>query len=340
MILLCYGTRPEYIKILPLMDEFEDKNMAFKVFFTGQHLDLLPSGATNRVDYIANIQDGENRLDSIVQSIMNTDGVWENDYDHVLVQGDTTSAFASALAAFHRKIPVIHLEAGLRTYDNLNPYPEEFNRQAVSRLASIHLCPTNLDAHNLRSENVQGTVYIVGNTVLDNLRKRNLEIGYNNKVLITMHRRENHDIIPEWFEQLNRIAKAFDELEFVYYAHPNPNVQKHLDLLKNVRVEKPLEYDQFISEVANCRFLITDSGGLQEESSFLRKKSVVCRKKTERMAGVGSFSTLCLDPDDLYGIVNEVEKTHRISEDWTCPYGNGHTSTAIASILTNFEKDE
>jgi len=339
MILLCYGTRPEYIKILPLIEEFDDTGIDFKVFFTGQHMDLLPDGATSKVDYVATIIDGDNRLDSIVQSIMNTKDLWNENYDYVLVQGDTTSAFAASLAAFHRQIPVIHLEAGLRTHDNSNPYPEEFNRQAISRLASIHLCPTNQDAANLKKENTQGSVYVVGNTVLDNLRKKYLEIEYSNKVLITMHRRENHEIIPEWFEQFDRVAKAFDELEFVYYAHPNPNVQKHVANLKHVTVLPPLPYNQFIEEVARCRFLITDSGGLQEESSFLRKRSVVCRKKTERTAGLGEFSVLCYNPVDLYAIVNEAANDFRVNEGISCPYGTGHSATAITRILNMFENE-
>jgi len=340
MILLCYGTRPEYIKMAPMIVALEDSGIEFKVLFTGQHLDLLPSQATEKVDYTVTINPGTNRLDSIVSTVMNMKDVWEESYDFVLVQGDTTSSFACALASFHRNIPVVHLEAGLRTYDNHNPYPEEFNRQAISRLASVHLCPTNFDAHNLKSESVQGNIYIVGNTVLDNLRTKNMPIGWNNRVIVTMHRRENHEIIPEWFEQLNRIAKAFDELEFVYYAHPNPNVQQHLHLLESVKVENALDYDSFIAEVSKCRFIITDSGGLQEESAFLRKKSVVCRKKTERMSGIGTFSTLCFNPIDLYGIVNEVEKTHRVPDEWSCPYGDGNTSAAIVSILTSFEKNE
>lgn len=340
MILLCYGTRPEYIKILPLMDEFDDNGTQYKVLFTGQHMDLLPLEATRRLDHALDIKDGENRLDSIIESVMNAPRVWEEEYEFLLVQGDTTTAFACALAAFHRNIPVIHLEAGLRTYDNQNPYPEEFNRQAISRLGAVHLCPTNQDAQNLRTERVQGNIYVVGNTVLDNLRKKNLSVGYSNKVLITMHRRENHNIIPEWFEQFDRVAKAFDELEFVYYAHPNPNVQKHLDKLQHVTVLPALLYDDFIKEVATCQFVITDSGGLQEESSFLRKKSIVCRKKTERVAGLGEYSALCLYPEQLYAIVNEVSKNYRVSEESICPYGNGYSARNILTILENFENEQ
>ena len=340
MILLCYGTRPEYIKMKPVIEEFAEEKIAYKILFTGQHMDLLPRTAIQGIDYKLEIIEGPNRLDSIVASIMNQEAIWQDkDLTHVMVQGDTTSAMAIGLAAFHRKIPVIHLEAGLRTYDNLNPYPEEFNRQVISRLATIHLCPTNHDAQNIRQERGEGNIYVIGNTVLDNLRKMDLPVSYNNKVLITMHRRENHEEIPEWFIQLDQVAKAFGELDFVYYAHPNPNIQKHLDHLENVKVEDPLPYEKFINELSKCRFLITDSGGLQEESSFLQKKSVVCRRKTERVAGVGRFAFLCPTPGDLYHCVNELHRDYEVSAEYDSPYGNGFTAKNIVTILNNFENE-
>jgi len=339
MILLCYGTRPEYIKMLPVMEEFDEARIEYKVLFTGQHTDLLPARARANIDHELHIKEGHNRLDSIVGSIMEQPQIWlDRGLTHVMVQGDTTSAMAVGLAAFHRKIPVIHLEAGLRTYDNENPYPEEFNRQVISRLASVHLCPTNHDAKNLRHERVEGDVYVIGNTVLDNLRKKDLKPSYNNTVIITMHRRENHEEIPDWFIQLDRVAKAFGELDFIYYAHPNPNIQVHLDKLETVNVQKALPYDEFVEQLAKCRFLITDSGGLQEESSFLRKKSIVCRKKTERVAGIGTFSILCPTSNDLYRCVNEIQDDFVPPSDYECPYGDGYTARNIVTVLRTFEK--
>lgn len=330
MILISFGTRPEYIKLKPVMDMCTANGKPYRVLYTGQHLDLLPEGAIRYVDIHLDIKDGPNRLDSIVSSMMNQEETFAH-FDYVMVQGDTTSAFAVALAAFHRKIPVIHLEAGLRTYDNHNPYPEEFNRQAISKLASVHLCPSQADHNNLIAERSQGDVHIVGNTVLDNLL--GLETSYSNKVIITMHRRENHDQLDKWFQVFESLALQYLDLNFELISHPNPNVKKHLHLLNKVYVNKPMPHNQFIKYLANCRFLITDSGGLQEESSFLRKKSIVCRQKTERTGGLGTFSALCHHPEDLARLVEDANKNYQIPEDIPCPYGDGYAAEKIYEIL-------
>ena len=327
MILIGFGTRPEYIKIKPLMDEFDGK-IDYKLLFTGQHTDLL-SGIKAQVEKLQ-ISDGINRLDSIVSSIMNNDEIFDG-VDAVLVQGDTTSALSLALAAFHRKIKVIHLEAGLRTYDLENPYPEEFNRQAISRLSGINLCPTQESYDNLMSERVSGSCYVVGNTVLDNIV--HIEPKYTNKVVVTMHRRENHDLIPEWFSILDRVAEEMKDLEFILPIHPNPNVNKHRDILKHVKVVDPMQYDDFIQLLAECKFVVTDSGGLQEESSFFRKKCIVCRKTTERIEGMGVFSFLCMDTEGLRGLISWVDADHIPDSDEACPYGNGQSAKAIRIIL-------
>jgi len=327
MILISFGTRPEYIKIKPLLEAFQDK-IDYKLLLTGQHTDLL-SSIEEDIDKLE-IIDGDNRLDSIVSSVMNNDSIFDG-IDAVLVQGDTTSAFSIALAAFHRKIKIIHLEAGLRTSDLLNPYPEEFNRQAISRMSSINLCPTQVSYDNLISEKVQGSNYIVGNTVLDNIV--HIEPTYTNKVVITMHRRENHDLIPEWFRQLDEIAKNNKELEFILPIHPNPNVYKHKKLLRNVNVVKPMQYGDFVRLLSSCKFVITDSGGLQEESSFFRKKCIVCRKTTERIEGMGTFSFLCLGTNDLPDLVQWVNNDHIPDEGEECPYGDGHSAEKICRVL-------
>jgi len=327
MILMAFGTRPEYIKIKPLIEEMEGR-IPFKLLFTGQHVDLLANVEDQDVIRLE-IEDGSNRLDSIVSSIMNQDHIFEG-VDAVLVQGDTTSVFAIALAAFHRRIKVIHLEAGLRTYDKGNPYPEEINRQAVSRIADIHLCPTPDAAFNLSKELVRGSIHVVGNTVLDNLT--HLVPTRDNTVIVTMHRRENHERMAEWFETLDNVAKAFyNEYRFVLPIHPNPNVQKHRHLLKHVKVIDPVPYDEFLEMLASCSYVITDSGGLQEETSFLGKRSIVCRKVTERPEGLGGFSVLCGEPEDLLTTFCEMVEALDPSE--RCPYGDGKSGPRIVDIL-------
>jgi len=332
MILLVFGTRPEYIKIKPLIEVFKKNDHPFKVLFTGQHTSLIPSEALEYIDLKVNIKNGTNRLDSIVSSLMDRSNIWTQDVHQVLVQGDTTSAFSLALAAFHRKIPVFHLEAGLRTYDMNNPYPEEFNRQAISKIASLHFCPTKTSEKNLCRDNVNvEKIFVTGNTVLDNLVDK--ETKENNKIIITLHRRENHNIIIPWFENIEKLAKKYQDLDFVFPMHPNPNVQKHKNILKSVKVVEPLEYNEFINEVANCRAIISDSGGIQEEASFFKKRVIVCRKNTERVEGLGIFSFLCKEPDDLETLFDRVVELPKISECFTCPFGDGHAAEKIYEII-------
>ena len=330
MILVCFGTRPEYIKINPVIKEFQKNNIKYKILFTGQHQDLTKEFLKD--DFISlEIMAGENRLDSIVSSVLNKGFIFSG-VTSVLVQGDTTSAFAVALAAFHRKIKIIHLEAGLRTNDLLHPYPEELNRQLISRMADINLCPTEFNRANLLGENVVGNSFVVGNTVLDNLI--NVKTDYKNKVVVTLHRRENHEKMGDWFRAINEIAKNNGHLEFIIPLHPNPNVQRHKHLLSDLKIIKPLKYNEFIGLLAESKFVITDSGGLQEETSFLGKKCIVCREKTERTESVGQFSFMCESPKKLEEVFNMVNKDHVPSG--ACPYGDGHASKKIFDIL----KDE
>ena len=328
MMLISFGTRPEYIKIKPLLKAFGGQ-IPFKLLFTGQHTDLLAHvqkdvmGTFHRL----NIEYGENRLDAIVSSVMNNNRFFE-DVDSVLVQGDTTSAFAVALAAFHRKIKIIHLEAGLRTFNKDHPYPEEFNRRAISCMADIHLSPTDLCTEHLKKESVDGKIFTVGNTVLDNLVDITPE--YTNTVVITMHRRENHEKIPEWFAAFDKLARDNPEFEFILPIHPNPNVQKHAHLLERVSVVDPMKYGDFLKLLASSYMVITDSGGLQEESSFFKKKCIVCREKTERTEGMGHFSFMS-GLSELERIFYEIKDDHIPTEE--CPYGDGKSAERIRDIL-------
>jgi|TARA_R110000824_G_scaffold32156_6_gene104032 UDP-N-acetylglucosamine 2-epimerase len=324
MILISFGTRPEYIKVKPLIRAL-DGEIPYKLLFTGQHVDLLADvkGDIHRLE----IESGDNRLDSIVSSVMNNSKIFEG-IDSVLIQGDTTSAFAVALAAFHRKLQIIHLEAGLRTFDKEHPYPEEFNRRAVACMADIHLAPTSVSAGHLARERVGGSIHVVGNTVLDNLI--DIEPTYTNKIVITMHRRENHELIPTWFSLFDKIAAENPEFDFILPIHPNPNVRRHKDLLKHVRTVEPVQYDDFLELLASSYMVITDSGGLQEESSFFKKKCIVCRERTERVEGMGTFSFMC-SPDRLEELFEKIKNDHIPTEE--CPYGDGYSSQKILNIL-------
>ena len=218
----------------------------------------------------------------------------------------------------------------MRTYDKQNPYPEEVNRQAVSRIADIHLCPTPDSAFNLSKELVRGSIHVVGNTVLDNLT--HLTPTRNNTVIVTMHRRENHESMAEWFKALDNLAKTFyNEYRFILPIHPNPNVKKHRHLLKHVKVIDPVPYDEFLEMLASCAYVITDSGGLQEETSFLGKRSIVCRKITERPEGLGGFSALCAEPEEMLTMFCEMIEAD--NPDGKCPYGDGKSGGRIVDIL-------
>jgi len=328
MILLTYGTRPEFIKIKPLIDEMEKENIPFKILFTGQHK-TISNGIFDY--YLSGLDYGKNRLDSIIMNCMNIPDEFLNDITHILVQGDTTSVTGLALSALHRQIPVIHLEAGLRTYDTENPYPEENNRRIVSTIAKVHLCPTELNRKNLESEHTLGDIYVVGNTVLDNLIHYKDKCEYTDKVLVTLHRRENHDQIDLWFNEINKLAKENPELEFILPIHPNPNVLKHKDILTNVTVIEPMTHSNLLELLVKTKIVITDSGGLQEECSFFNKKCLVCRKITERPESIGLSSYMVIEPSDLKPSFDSQIKEYII--DVESPYGDGGSSKKIIEIF-------
>tara|TARA_B100000424_G_scaffold60556_1_gene43906 strand:- start:33 stop:1028 length:996 start_codon:yes stop_codon:yes gene_type:complete len=328
-ILIAFGTRPEWIKIKPLFNAFEKSGIIYNTLFTGQHVDLIQQ---NKFDYEISIPEGNhNRLNEVIANILVSDVEWE-DFDYVLVQGDTASAFAVALAAYNRKVKVIHLEAGLRSYDLDNPFPEEAYRQMISRIASVNLCPTSANSTGLKEEKVSGSITTVGNTVLDNLL--NVNSYYGETVLVTMHRRENHDSLPEWFQEISKLAEQHRNLRFKIPLHPNPRVQECRIFLKNVQILEPLSYDQMIKEIANCKLIISDSGGIQEEASFLNKKVIVCRKTTERKESIGVHSFMCPSPSDLNKIFNDLVYDYQVNA--KCPYGDGKASEGVVKSLKFF----
>jgi UDP-N-acetylglucosamine 2-epimerase (non-hydrolysing) len=331
MLLIAFGTRPEWIKIKPVVDAIDGK-IPYRLLYTGQHTDIIDSSLENYKYNKIIIENklSPNRLDSIVCSIMAMIDAHLEGITHVMVQGDTTTVFAVGLACFHRGIKVIHLEAGLRTYDNQQPYPEEFNRQAVSCIADIHLCSTELAANNLYSESKGGTIHVVGNTVLDNLRNQLPNQDF--EVLVTLHRRENHERIDRWFRVIDTLAGNNQDLSWILPMHPNPNVTKHKHILKNVAVTEPLPHHYLLKILKNARLVITDSGGIQEESAFFSKPCIVCREKTERQEGLGEFSWLCQDPEQLEDLFYKL-KDHKIDSSLPCPYGDGYASEKILKIL-------
>ena len=286
-ILLCFGTRPEWLKIKPLIKELRD----YKLLFTGQHEDLLKDV---KVDFRIKINESNNRLDQLISDCLLQ--FPEGDFDSVLVQGDTASAFACALAAFNRGKKIYYLEAGLRSYNLQHPYPEEGYRQMIARISDINFCPTKLSEKNLLKEKTNGSTHVVGNTVLDNLLKYKKDCEYKDKVLITLHRRENHKLLKKWFRELDELAEYYDKVEFILPLHPNPNVQKHKNIFKHIN------------------------------------KVMVCRETTERPEGIDtSHLYMCKSPDYIFRIFDHLYYNHEVNNE--CPYGDGKSSIKIAKII-------
>lgn len=324
MLLICYGTRPEYIKVKSLIDCFPN----IITLFTGQHITLIGEHKPSRTLTIG--QDSDNRMNNIICSILKNnifDGI-----THVLVQGDTTSAMAIALSAFNHGIPVIHLEAGLRTYHMHDPFPEEINRQIIARIASIHLCPTENNKLNLINEKIEpSNIFVTGNTGLDNI-DRNGTV-HENVVVITLHRRDNIPIIKQWFHEINIVANKYPELLFIFPMHPNPEIQLFKNLLdsSNIHITSPIDHTNMINLIKRAKFIITDSGGIQEEASFLGKKIIVCRKTTERPETIGTHTVMCHEPKELMKCIIDINNNYLI--DAPCPYGDGNAWCNIKKIL-------
>ena len=337
-LLICYGTRPEYIKVKPLIEYFKGR-VDFGTLFVGQHDKwFVGNGVEGSLEFenppthVINLVDNGDkyRLNSLISYIFaRTSEIFE-DYTHVLVQGDTATVLATAISAFNMGKKVIHLEAGLRTHNLEHPFPEEGYRQMVSRVADLNLCPTDDAAGNLDMEHVKGDIAVVGNTVLDNLK--GVKSSYGDKVLITMHRRENRPLFEDWFKAFQRSAFCNPQLEFILPRHPSVD-KKFADLAPNVSVVPAMDHKLLIETLKDCRFAISDSGGIQEEASFLGKRVIVCRKTTERGEGLGSFFKLCESPVDLDRLIIEFNNDYVIKE--PCPFGSGNSAELI---LNEFKK--
>ena len=325
-ILICFGTRPEWLKVKPLVSIM--KPSEYKLLFTGQHTDLLKETV---VDYQIDITESTARLDSIISSCMLQ--FPDGEFGAVLVQGDTASAFGCAVAAFNRQIKILYMEAGLRSGNLKHPYPEEGYRQMISRISDINFTPTELSETNLYEEKTHGNTFVTGNTILDSLVGYG-EPTYSNTILITLHRRENHFWIDQWFDEINKLAIEYPDLKFILPIHPNPAVQLYKNLLTNIKVIEPVGHSELIGILKDCKLVITDSGGLQEEGSFFNKKVIVCRKTTERPEGIRTGHLyMCDSPNKLRKLFVKLEKKPYICS--PCPYGDGNAANQIYDIIRN-----
>jgi UDP-N-acetylglucosamine 2-epimerase (non-hydrolysing) len=331
-ILICYGTRPEYIKIKSLIDNIP----GLRTLFTGQHEDLI-NLKNIKPEYLMKIDEtiSSNRLNNIMGNILKYSEPFDNTnlVDWVLIQGDTTSALSIALSAFNHGKKIIHLEAGLRSHDLTNPFPEEANRQLISRLAHIHLCPTQINKLNLEREQIHGQIHVVGNTGLDQIDRTNNE--YTDLVIITLHRRDNINLISEWFGVLESIALKYSQIKFIYISHPNPEITKYINIFSRVKVVEPMNHFDMIELIKKSKFVISDSGGIQEECSYLKKKIIICRKNTERVEVIeqNDIGILCPNPENLPLIVDNFIDNYVVDISYKCPYGDGTSWMKIKKIF-------
>lgn len=353
-----FGTRPETIKLAPFIQEGRSQGHEVKVVFTGQHREMalpLLSFFDIAPDIDLNIMRPNQDLagmSSLLLSELNSRQDLQ-DTDALIVQGDTSSAFMGAYWAFLKKIPVIHLEAGLRTNDIMSPFPEEANRQLIGRLAKIHFAPTPAAVASLNAEGLFRHVHMIGNTGLDALRivgekvsDENLSgeirtfIGDKKFILVTSHRRENFGQgMQDIAAALKVLAKELPDIRFIFPVHLNPNVQsvmnEELKDLPNLLLTRPLDYLPFVALMKKASVIITDSGGIQEEAPTFRVPVVVMRESTERPEGVelGFASLTGTDPAKIYVAVREaLEKGCKATG--PNPYGDGYSSKSAWNILS------
>ncbi len=363
-IAVVFGTRPEAIKLAPLIQQLkQNPKFETQVILTGQHREMVEQVMqlfNLSADEDLNIMQPQQSLTDITsRSLQGLEALFKRIQPHlVLVQGDTTTAFAAALAAFYQKIPVGHVEAGLRTNDVFNPYPEEANRRLISQLTQLHFAPTHQAVENLKNSGVLGEVHLTGNTVIDALlsvakQQPKLNIPELNDqqyrlILATVHRREN------WGEPLQGIADGFLQIlnEFTDTAlllplHRNPTVREPLTQLlgthPRVVLTEPLDYTELVAAIDSCYFLLTDSGGLQEEAPSLGKPVLVLRTTTERPEAVeaGTAKLVGTEPTDIFNQARELLTDQIAYQNMATainPFGDGHASERIIEIIENYFK--
>lgn len=358
-IMLVFGTRPEAIKMCPLVKELKKReSLNTVVCVTGQHRQMLDSvldvfGVTP--DYDLNImKDNQTLFDVTTSVLQRMKSVLELEKpDMVLVHGDTTTASAAALACFYLRLPVGHVEAGLRTYDIYSPYPEEMNRRLIGILAHYHFAPTQTAKQHLLAEQTQESrIFVTGNTGIDAMATTvredyfhpELEWAANSRlILLTAHRRENlGEPMEHMFRAIRRIVDEFPDVKVIYPVHLNPSVRacagKYLGGCDRIHLIEPLDVLDFHNFLNRCYLVLTDSGGIQEEAPGLGKPVLVMRDTTERPEGItaGTLKLAGTREENIYSLfrllltnAEEYDKMSRASN----PYGDGQASRRIADVL-------
>lgn len=353
-VLCVVSTRPEAIKMAPVIIALRELAVPTKVLTTGQHVDMLPEtldifGLRTNVD-LKLMKPGMTAagfMGAAVQGL--TDYLSVAKPACALAQGDTTSVLAAAMACFFHRIPFGHVEAGLRSHSFTHPFPEEYNRRIADLGAEWAFCPTQEASDNLRDENVHRR-FITGNTVIDAVKlilgKREREISKNNRpyIVVTMHRREAMDkIMSMTFEAIKMFAADHVDVDIVIPVHPNPEVVKRaavFDGVANIRKTLPMRYDEFINVLANAQCVVTDSGGIQEEATYLGIPMLITRLTTERPEALGRMActlsaATSLDAIGIYELLCRIYAQSLIScKKKSNVFGNGKAGKCIADIIS------
>lgn len=364
-----FGTRPEAIKLSPLIKVFkESNNFHVSVCSTGQHREMLSQILPLfdiELDVDLNLMVKDQSLAGFMALGLKSIDAYLEEFkpEYVVVQGDTSTVLAATMAAFYKKIKVIHIEAGLRTWDKYSPFPEEMNRIITSKIAELHFAPTKLAKQNLLREQIdQEKIFVTGNTGIDALLQisdkiksnkeelntiktlNKFEAFANNKiVLVTGHRRENFgDGFINICEAIKTSALNHPDYIFIYPVHLNPNVSKivhqQLDNVNNIKLIPPADYLTFIALMEKSYIILTDSGGVQEEAPSLNKPIIVMRESTERPEGIDAGCSILVGTDvskitqSISKLINNKEEYNRMSS-ISNPYGNGQASIQILNII-------
>ena len=358
-VMLVFGTRPEAIKMCPLVNELKKrKELQTVVCVTGQHrqmLDMVLEAFDVTPDYDLSIMKDKQTLFDVTTNILNRikDVLEKEKPDVVLVHGDTSTTFVTALACFYLQIPVGHVEAGLRTYNINSPYPEEFNRQAVSIISKFNFAPTELSKKNLLKEGKDPlSIYVTGNTAIDSL-KTTVRESYTHPeldwadgsrlIMITAHRRENlGEPMRHMFKAIRRVMDEHPDVKAIYPIHMNPVVREianeYLGNDDRIHIIEPLDVLDFHNFLSRSYLILTDSGGIQEEAPSLGKPVLVMRDTTERPEGIAA-GTLKLVGTEEKTIYNEFSRLLSDREEYDAmskasnPYGDGHACERIADVL-------
>jgi UDP-N-acetylglucosamine 2-epimerase (non-hydrolysing) len=366
-VMCVFGTRPEAVKLAPVVHALSDsQSLEPYVVLTGQHREMLDQmmqwfGIQSQVDL--NLMKPKQQLAELTARVLNEMDrlITEVKPDLLLVQGDTVTVMASALAAFYQKVPVGHVEAGLRTQDRYSPFPEEMSRRLTGKLATLHFSPTQMAVDNLRAEGITENVFLTGNTVIDALmetseRLKKIDIdkalfggadfAHKRVLLVTAHRRENWGSgMDEIALALRQIAEEFEDVQILYPIHKNPTVRESIEPVfadhPRLILVEPLDYVPFVYAMQNCHFILTDSGGVQEEAPSLHKPVLVMRTNTERPEAV-SAGVARLVGTSQKGIVEAARELLQDSAVYNRmaqganPFGDGKAAQAITRHIEEY----